>query len=153
MSRLSVAIRRRFAFFAAAVLLFMSGHVTVAVADPGQDLLEASGIQGGLVVHLGCGDGRQTGAMCVSDSYLVQGLDTDPAQVARAREHLLSLGLYGKVSDRTFDGSRLPYVDGLVNLIVADELDGVPMDEVMRVLAPRGVSLIGGKKIVQPWRE
>ena len=68
--------------------------------------------------------------------------DTDPAQVAKARRHLLSRGLYGQVSVRTFDGDRLPYVDGLVNLIVADELGGVPMEEIVRVLAPRG----GGAK-------
>jgi len=59
--------------------------------------------------------------------------------------------LYGKVSVRTFDGKRLPYIDGLVNLVLADELGGVPMEEIMRVLAPRGVAMIGGKKIVKPW--
>ena len=128
--------------------------VTVAGAsatatDPAQDLMETSGVQGGLVVHVGCGDGTLTAALRKSASYLVQGLDTDPAQVARAREHLLSRGLYGKVSLCRFDGNRLPYVDGLVNLIVADELGDVTMDEVMRVLAPRGVAIVNGKMTVK----
>ncbi len=48
-------------------------------------------------------------------------------------------------------GKHLPYVDNLVNLLVADKLAGVPMDEVMRVLAPGGVALIGGRKTVKPW--
>jgi len=37
-----------------------------------------------------------------------------------------------------FDGNRLPYIDNLVNLVVAETLGGVPMEEVLRVLAPGG---------------
>jgi outer membrane protein assembly factor BamB len=48
-------------------------------------------------------------------------------------------------------GGRLPYVDNLVNLLVAESSGNVPEDEVMRVLVPNGVALIGGKKIVKPW--
>ncbi len=118
-----------------------------------QTILDESGIQGGLVVHLGCGDGKLTAALHANDSYLVHGLDTDPEQVAAAREHVRSLGLYGPVSADTFDGRHLPYVDNLVNLIVADELGGVTMEEVMRVLAPLGVAWVGGEKIVKPWPE
>ncbi|MBM3334216.1 PQQ-binding-like beta-propeller repeat protein, partial [Candidatus Sumerlaeota bacterium] len=39
-------------------------------------------------------------------------------------------------------GKRLPYVSNLVNLLVAEDLAGVPMDEVMRVLCPKGVACI-----------
>ena len=42
------------------------------------------------------------------------------------------------------DGKLLPYVDNFVNLIVADDLGGVTMDEVQRVLVPHGVAIIGG---------
>ena len=59
--------------------------------------------------------------------------------------------MYGSVSVDTFDGRRLPYVDNLVNLLVADELGDVSMDEVMRVLAPLGVAYVDGEKIVKPW--
>jgi len=110
-----------------------------------------SGVKGGLVVHLGCDDGRLTTALRASDAYLVQGLDADPAQVAKAREHIQSTGLYGKVSARRWEDKWLPYADNLVNLLVADELGGVPMEEIIRVLAPRGVAMIGGEKIVKPW--
>ena len=77
--------------------------------------------------------------------YVVHGLDTDAEQVADSREFIRSKGLYGPVSVDTFDGRRLPYVDNLVNLLVADELADVPMDEVMRVLAPLGVAFVGGE--------
>jgi outer membrane protein assembly factor BamB len=114
-------------------------------------LLDAAGVRGGLVVHLGCGDGDLTAALRASDRYLVHGLDTDPTNVAAARKHIASLGLSGAVSVDTFHGERLPYVDNLVNLLVAEDLGKIPMAEVRRVLAPRGVALIGGEKTVKPW--
>jgi outer membrane protein assembly factor BamB len=70
--------------------------------------------------------------------------------VTAARQTIQSLGLYGKVTAEPWTGRRLPYVDNLVNLVVADNLGKLPMTEVLRVLAPNGVALIGGKKIVKP---
>ena len=117
-------------------------------------ILEATGVEGGIVVHLGCGDGKLTAALRANDSYLVHGLDTDAKNVAAARQTIRSLGVYGKVSADLLLGKRLPYIDNLVNLLVADDLDGVPMDEVTRVLVPNGVAYIktGGTwtKTVKP---
>jgi len=113
-------------------------------------ILKATGVQGGLVVHLGCGDGRLTAALRAGDSYLVHGLDTDPANVARAREHIRSLGLYGPVSAAAWDDKTLPYADNLVNLLVADDLGKLTETELIRVLAPNGVAYIGGQRTVKP---
>ena len=133
--------------FNRSVLIVFASLVTVGVllgdegdqADWPQTLLESTGIQGGLVVHLGCGDGRLTAKLRADDRYVVQGLDVDPARVAQARNYLRSLAIYGDVSVEWFDGKRLPYADNLVNLLVAEDLGELPMVEVMRVLAPRGV--------------
>jgi len=123
-------------------------------APSGEELLQSSGVRGGLVVHLGCHDGRLTATLCANDSYLVHGLDTDPQNVAEARKRIQGLGLYGRVSIETFDGKRLPYTDNLVNLLVAEDPGGVSMDEVMRVLVPRGVALVKQgarwRKVVKP---
>ena len=125
------------------------------LADMGQEILDATGVQGGLIVHLGCGDGELTAALNASDRYWVHGLATDSADVEKARATVREQGKYGLVSIGRFDGSRLPYVDDLVNLVVSDDLGDVPMDEVMRVLAPGGVAYVkaGGawKKTVKPW--
>jgi len=122
-----------------------------------QQILEATGVKGGVIVHLGCGDGRLTAALRASDRFLVQGLDADAKNVDAARKHIRSLGLYGNVSAEQFSGKRLPYVDNLVNLVVAEDLGGVPPDEVMRVLAPLGVAYVkqGDEwtKTVKPWPE
>ncbi len=117
-------------------------------------ILTATGIQGGLIVHVGCGDGRLTAALRASDGYLVHGLDASAENVEAARKHIRSLGLYGNVSVERFRGHRLPYIDNFVNLLVSEDLGDVPTGEVMRVLAPGGVAYInaGGQwtKTVKP---
>ena len=105
-------------------------------------ILAAAGVRGGLVVHLGCGDGTLTAALRANERYLVHGLDPDAAHVAAAREHVRAQGLYGAVSVERWAGRRLPHTDNLVNLLVSEDLRGVPMAEVLRVLAPNGVAYV-----------
>lgn len=123
-------------------------------AAAARNLLDESGVQGGLVVHLGCGDGALTAALRADDRYLVHGLDRDPANVSRAREVIREQGLTGHVSVETIDGSHLPYTDNLVNLIVVESAGDVPETEMLRVLCPRGVALIregdGWRNVVKP---
>lgn len=121
-----------------------------AFAESGPQLLEKSGVKGGVVVRLGATDPTEILALRVNDSYQVQALDTDASRVAKARESIFSKGAYGSVSVDHFDGKALPYIDNLVNLIVADDLGAITMDEVNRVLVPNGVAIIGGKKTVKP---
>ena len=103
---------------------------------------KSSGIQGGLVVHVGCGDGKTTAALRAGDSFIVQGIDTDPADAAATRALAKKLGLSGKVLADTFDGKALPYTDNLVNLLVVSEAYQVSKDEMLRVLSPGGVALL-----------
>ncbi len=119
-----------------------SQETNVAEQGLAQEILAASGIKGGVVVHLGCGDGKLTAALHANSSYLVHGLDTDAANVAKAREYIHSMGLYGQVSVDKFDGKHLPYADNLVNLIVMRDAGcEVRDEEILRVLAPGGVLL------------
>lgn len=127
-----------------ACLLVLSAELWVQPAAAGQakQILNAAGIKGGLIVHLGCGDGKLTAALCANDSYLVHGLDKDAENIELAREHIKSLGLYGKVSVEQCTSKHLPYTDNLVNLIVSEQPLEVPMNEVMRALAPDGVAYV-----------
>ncbi len=148
------------AFVVLGLSLMVVGSGFAAGIDPGsaqqraRQILDATGVQGGLIVHLGCGDGRLTAALRASDGYLVHGLDAEQGNVRQAREHIRSLGLYGSVSAEQWSGALLPYADNLVNLLVAEDLGDVPMDEVMRVLAPNGAAYVkrGGEwiKTVKP---
>jgi len=111
-------------------------------AEQAQQILDASGVKGGLIVHVNCGDGKLTAALRANDSYLVHGLDADAKNIEQARKHIQSLKLYGKVSVEQLRGNRLPYTDNLVNLVVSEQQMDVPMDEILRVLVPNGVAYI-----------
>ena len=105
-------------------------------------ILHITNVKGGLIVHFNCGDGKLTAALRARDGYLVHGLDSDPANLERARAYIRSRGLYGPVSVAHLDGAHLPYIDNLVNLVVAENLGHVPLEEVMRVLAPHSVAYV-----------
>ncbi len=117
-------------------------------------ILKATGIQGGLVVHVGCGDGTLTAALRASGRYVVQGLDTSPENVRAARARLQAAGLYGPVAVDQFDGRHLPFVDNLVNLVVSEQTLQIERAEVLRVLAPGGAAYVrdegGWRKTVKP---
>ena len=119
-------------------------------AASAETVIESSGVRGGLVVRIGCADPAGMVALRAGERYLVHGLDADAGTVAKARTHIQGKGVYGPVSVDTFDGKGLPYAENMVNLLVADKLGEVSMDEVMRVLVPRGVAIIGGEKTVKP---
>lgn len=118
--------------------LLLCRFLSAGVAD---ELIERSGVEGGLVVVL---DSEQiTSEMRVNDRYLVQGLFADDKSKLDAREHIQSKGVYGPVTVKSWDGERLPYLDNMVNLlIVPEKARGVSTEEVMRALAPNGVHMI-----------
>lgn len=124
-------------------LLLFSAFISSSFAAPeAKEILTATGIKGGLIVHIGCDEGHFTASLRVNDSYLVHGLDTNSESIRMARRNHRALGLEGKVSVAVFDGRHLPYIDNIVNLVVGEDLGDVSMDEVMRVLAPEGVAYI-----------
>lgn len=131
-----------------AVLFGASAAVQAAgMADP----VTSSGVKGGLVVHLHCGDGQDTAGLRLNEKFLVQGLEQDADNVRKARARIREQKTYGPVSVLRFDGKHLPYADNLVNVIVSKGLTTVPADEIQRVLAPLGVAFINGKKTAKPW--
>ena len=132
--------------------------VHACFAGEAEAILEESGIRGGLVLHLACGGGELTGALGGSERYQVHGLAVSAEDVAVARERLANAGVYGRVTVDRLEGAYLPFVDNLVNLVVADGLAGVPIAEIQRVLCPNGVAMIkradgGWEKTVKAWPE
>ena len=125
--------------------------------DLASHILADTGVQGGLVVHLGCGDGRLTAELLANDRFRVHGLDTDEDNVTAARDHVCRRKLSARVWVDRLAGDRLPYAENMVNLLVAEHLGNVAVDEVMRVLVPLGVAYVktdeGWRKTVKPWPE
>ena len=64
-----------------------------------RDILDATGVTGGLIVQIGCGDGKLLAALGARGGYLVQGLDTDSNDVETAHTYIKSLDLYGKINN------------------------------------------------------
>jgi len=127
-------------------------------AELAKRILDAAGVRGGIVVHLGCGEGKLTAALCAGNGYTVHGLEADPAKVTKARSYIKAKSAndgYGQVSVEQFSGSVLPYTDNLINLIVVRDAGDVTMDEIMRILAPGGAARVRRNNtwqtIVKPW--
>ena len=109
----------RFTFTAISLLLLAPSIVRADSAEEAEAILQQTGVQGGLIVHIGCGDGTLTAALGERDCYIVQGLDGNTEYVATARQHIQSTGRYGRISVSHWVGERFPYADNLVNLLVA----------------------------------
>jgi len=130
----------------AVALIFGASGVHAAGADArAAKILAESGVKGGLVVHLGCGDGELTAALLANERYLVHGLAVDAKSLETARATIRKRGRYGPVSVDVQRGQCLAYTDNLVNLVVCEAASSVPRAEIMRVLAPGGVLLMNAQ--------
>jgi len=125
-----------------------------SAAQAAKELLDHSGVSGGLIVQVGCNDGKLAVALQKHGPFVVFGLDTDPADVDAAREFVRSQAAARHVLIERFDGKHLPLIDNQVNLLVAESLGELGREEVLRVLCPGGVALIGPterrEKIIKP---
>ncbi|MGQ9731973.1 MAG: outer membrane protein assembly factor BamB family protein, partial [Candidatus Zipacnadales bacterium] len=121
------------------VIVYATVALGVEPQEEAATILRQSGVTGGLLVHVGCGEGELTAALGESESYLVHGLDASLRNVQQARKRLREAGRYGRVSVEQWRGGQLPYMDNIVNLLVLSEPTRVTPAEAMRVLAPRGV--------------
>ena len=131
--------------FATSVLSFTGGPSSAQAANAQAEaeaarIIADTGVQGGFIVHLGAGDAQLTAALRRNDSYQVQGLERDAAKVQADREWLLAEKLHGVVTVDAWRSGPLPYVDNLVNLLVADSLEGVSREDLLRVLTPNGIA-------------
>ncbi len=124
-----------------------------------ESILAATGVKGGLVALVGCGDeaGQLAADLAAAGPFLVHALEPDQAKVQAARKCIRDRGLYGKASVECWPDKRLPYVDNLVNLIVIAQPELVPEPELMRALTPGGLLYIkqgsGWQKRCKPWPE
>ncbi len=111
-------------------------------AEEAEHIASLADFRGGLVIHVGCGDGKLTAALRLADNCVVQGLEADVKDVERARAAVRATGRYGPVSVIRWSGKQLPYVDNLASLVVCEDVGAVPPGEVMRVLRPYGAAVV-----------
>ena len=121
------------------------------------ELLARTGAVGGVVVHVGCGDGAEAADLAKpGEAYLVQGLDACPESLDRARQRARAIGFAGRLSFKQWHGGLLPYADNLVNVLFWQKPEeDADRDEILRVLAPRGRAFIRQgaewQEVTKPW--
>ena len=153
--------RRQWAAFLVSVLSMVAAGRAEDVEAIAKGTLDAAGVRGGLIIHVGCGEGALTAALRMNESLLVLGLDASPSAVAKARRALAGQGVYGAVTVSLLRGTELPCADNLAKLVVLSKADSeVSGAEIERVLAPGGVALLhpdstirlSGSDLAGEWR-
>jgi len=124
------------------LLTAIAQAVLAGPADEARQIATLAGFHGGLVIHVGCGDGKLTAALRLADNCVVQGLEADAKRVDAARTAIRATGVYGPVSIIRWSGKRLPYVDNLATLVVCEDPGAVPPGELTRVLRPYGAAVV-----------
>lgn len=116
---------------------------TAGTTATARHILDATGVTGGLVVHLGCDTPAAAAlllALRADNRFLVQGLAAD---TTAARAAIRAADLDGSVAVRQWPaaGRTLPYADNLVKLLVVDPgaAGALPRAELERVLTPGGI--------------
>jgi outer membrane protein assembly factor BamB len=122
-----------------------------AMADAARQILAATGLERGICLVVGCGDGQLAWQLVRQSQLKVIGVDTDPDHVAAARRRLAATGGYGtRVTIHHVESlADLPWQGQCANLVVAQRTltEGKPVGdaaEIARLLRPDGgVALVG----------
>lgn len=111
-----------------------------------EEIVRTSGIKEGYCVDLGCGDGALVLELASRTKLHILAIDSDAANVARARERLLRAGLYGvRVTVHQGDPKRTNYPKYFADLVVSGRALTKDIErEVARLQRPfGGVAVLG----------
>lgn len=114
------------------------------MASIAAEILQRSGIRDGYCLDLGCGDGQLAYELAKQSNLVVVAIDSDPAQVDRAKQRLTAAGLYGsRISVQLGELSHTRLPKYFANLIVsqrstAEATIDLPRDEIARLQRPFG---------------
>jgi len=126
------------------------GHNTVYAAAA-KEIIERTGISEGYCLDLACGDGALAHELAKRTKLHIYAVDSDPQNVATARERLDAAGVYGvRVTVHRADPANTPYPNYFADLIVSGRsVTQGPADaaskEVSRILRPNGGTACIGK--------
>ncbi|MGQ9663335.1 MAG: hypothetical protein ACUVWX_13505 [Kiritimatiellia bacterium] len=98
-----------------------------------------------MALVVGDEEGRLTAALARVSNMYVQGCDRKEEQAEAARASLLASELADRASFIWLEEPGLPYVDNLINLVIAATWNpaNAPLKEILRILAPDGLAVIG----------
>tara|TARA_B110000483_G_C18173828_1_gene534289 strand:+ start:1398 stop:2090 length:693 start_codon:yes stop_codon:yes gene_type:complete len=115
---------------------------------------DAALLNGGIIVTLDLTDATQLEELASNPSLRIQALLEENEAIEPLRKSIHQAGKYGQISVNPHNGSELPYIDNLVNLVICDQSTNIPRDELLRVLTPHGILYLktdnGYERIVKP---
>ncbi|MBL7187722.1 MAG: PQQ-binding-like beta-propeller repeat protein [Phycisphaerae bacterium] len=92
-----------------------------------------------------------------ASSATVQLLCRDDEELCALRQSIRALDVYGRISAISWQGASLPYIDDLVNVIIAPSRSAASPDEVRRVLCPGGSAYVyedgHWQRETKPWSQ
>ncbi len=122
----------------------------VDFAKAAEQIIAATGVNGGYCVDLGAGEGRLAIELSKRTKLHIYAVENDVAKVAAARKNLVAAGLYGeRVTVHHADPSRVAYPKYFANLVVSSQsLEQKPADVIIenarRIQRPYGGKLCRG---------
>jgi len=150
-SNRSTRVARRL-FSGLAVLTFCEFADSAHAATPeprrtAAALAEHGQVAGGICCVVGADDADLALSFAKVASFTVHCLHSDADVRTRLTKTVRSRGMYGTVSVAELTPGRLPYVDNLINVLVADSratlaTSGIAAAEILRVLAPLGMAYV-----------
>jgi len=110
-------------------------------------VLRAANVDQGLCLQVGVTDGGLTAALAKKSRLYVQGCTTDQHLVQPSRKKIAAAGVSGRASIVFRESAHLPYADSLANVLVSANWpdESVSPGELLRVMAPGGVAVIGAQ--------
>lgn len=115
-----------------------------------QQILDHTGIRQGLCLDIGCGGGYLGLALAQKSDLNLRFLDQSSEMLAIVRENLVERGLEARCETILADVEKIPLPDACANLAVSRgsiffwEDHEAAFREIHRVLAPGGMSYLGG---------
>ncbi len=115
-----------------------------------KQIVEDTGIKGGICVELGCGSGALGLALLKIADFKVYAVDINPYAVAIAQRNATESGLGDRFYAMLGDATNLPFKDNFADLVVSRGMIPFVEDkaavfrEAYRVLKPGGAAYIGG---------
>lgn len=131
--------------FVTASLFWITGAYTAA-APTADEVFRQANVRRGLFVLLD--DTAELGIELAQAQPVLVHVLAAPEATSGLRARIVAAGLHGRVTVAEWDGERLPLVDNLAALVVAD-LDRhtkVDREELLRVIRPTGTLLVGQRQ-------
>ena len=138
-------MRRSLFLLGVLALLAAAARAGEPAGDVAAQSVKASGFDQGLCLVAGETDGKLTAALAKASRLYVQGCTWEARNVGAGRDAIVAAGVADRASFVWIEAEGLPYADNLVNLIVAPAGAGrgLTAAEILRVLAPGGLALVG----------